>query len=58
VATVSTTKLGELTEDDLIVVNVTGSVVTSNTVGILTTALNNALAQISALETRIVALGG
>ena len=58
IATVSTTKLGELTQDDLIVVNVTGGVVTSNTVGILTSALNNALAQISSLEARIVALGG
>jgi len=58
IATVSTTKLGELTQDDLIVVNVTGSVVTSNTVGILTSALNNALAQISSLEARIIALGG
>jgi hypothetical protein len=58
VATVSTTTLGELRENDLIVVNVTGGVVTSNTVGILTTALNNALSQISALEARIIALGG
>jgi len=58
IATVSTTTLGELRENDLIVVNVTGGVVTSNTVGILTTALNNALSQISALEARIVALGG
>jgi hypothetical protein len=58
IATVSTTTLGELRENDLIVVNVTGGVVTSNTVGILTTALNNALLQISALEARIVALGG
>jgi hypothetical protein len=58
VATVSTSKLGELTEDDLIVVNVTGGVVTSNTVGTLTSALNSALAQISALEARIAALGG
>ena len=58
IATVSTTTLGELTENDLIVVNVTGGVVTSNTVGILTTALNNALSQISALEARIIALGG
>jgi hypothetical protein len=58
IATIATSTLGSLTEDDLIVVNVTGNVVTSNTVGILTTALNNALAQISLLDARIVALGG
>ena len=58
IATVSTTTLGELTENDLVVVNVTGGVVNSNTVGILTSALNNALAQISALEARIAALEG
>ena len=56
IATVSTTTLGELTENDLVVVNVTGGVINSNTVGILTSALNNALAQISALEARIAAL--
>ena len=58
IATIATSTLGSLTEDDLIVVNVTGNVVTSNTVGILTTALNNALTQISLLDARIVALGG
>ena len=46
--------LGDLDETDLVVVNVTGA--TSNTISVLTTALNNALSQISALEARIIAL--
>lgn len=51
---VTKTELGELSENDLVVVNVTGA--TSNTIAVLTSALNNALAQISALEARIAAL--
>ena len=46
--------LGDLDETDLVVVNVSGA--SSNTISVLTTALNNALSQISALEARIVAL--
>jgi hypothetical protein len=46
--------LGDLNETDLVVVNVTGA--SSNTISVLTNALNNALAQISALEARIAAL--
>lgn len=46
--------LGDLDETDLVVVNVTGA--SSNTISILTTALNDALSQISALEARIIAL--
>ena len=46
--------LGNLNETDLVVVNVTG--VSSNAISVLTNALNNALAQISALEARIVVL--
>jgi hypothetical protein len=51
---VTKTELGLLHENDLVVVNVTGA--SSNTINVLTTALNNALAQISALEARIDAL--
>lgn len=46
--------LGNLNETDLVVVNVSGA--SSNTITVLTNALNNALAQISALEARIAAL--
>jgi hypothetical protein len=46
--------LGDLNETDLVVVNVSGA--SSNTISVLTNALNNALAQISALEARITAL--
>jgi hypothetical protein len=46
--------LGNLNETDLVVVNVSGA--SSNTISVLTNALNNALAQISALEARITAL--
>ena len=51
---VTKSELGLLHENDLVVVNVTGA--SSNTINVLTTALNNALAQISALEARIDAL--
>ena len=51
---VTKSELGDLNENDLVVVNVTGA--SSNTINVLTTALNNALAQISALEARIDAL--
>jgi hypothetical protein len=57
IATVSTAELGSLTENDLVVVNVTGNTVTSNTVGTLTSALNNALARIEDLEARLLAAG-
>jgi hypothetical protein len=46
--------LGDLNETDLVVVNVSGA--SSNTISILTNALNDALSQISALELRIAAL--
>ena len=51
---VTKSELGLLHENDLVVVNVTGA--SSNTINVLTNALNNALAQISTLEARIDAL--
>lgn len=51
---VTKSELGTLNENDLVVVNVTGA--SSNTINVLTNALNNALAQIAALEARIDAL--
>ena len=57
IATVATGVLGDLTENDIVVVGVTGGVVTSNTVGVLTSALNNALARIANLEARLVSAG-
>jgi hypothetical protein len=51
---VTKSELGDLNENDLVVVNVTGA--SSNTINVLTNALNNALSQIAALEARIDAL--
>lgn len=57
IATIATAELGNLTEDDIVVIGVTGDTVTSNTVGVLTSALNNALARIEDLEARLTAAG-
>jgi hypothetical protein len=55
ISTVTTSSLGTLTENDIVVTGVTGGVVQSNTVSVLTSALNNALARIADLEFRLAA---
>ena len=57
IVTVGTAELGNLNENDIVVTSVTGGVVTSNTVAVLTSALNNALARITDLENRLTSAG-